>query len=190
MNESTIETKIDKLGEQLAQLLRHVAEVRSSNSRLEQRMDRLEQRIGGLEQRMDGLEQRMDGLDQRMDGLDKRMDGLDKRMDGLEQRMDGLDKRMDGLDQRMDGLDQRMDGAETRATKSIRDMRRQISEGFIRVEANFGHFSSHTNDEVSRVRWRVENVAAESKSEAKLERARFDDVYARLERVEEALSLK
>ncbi len=183
MNESTIETKIDKLGEQLAQLLRHVAEVRSSNSRLEQRMDRLEQRIGGLEQRMDGLEQRMDGLDQRMDGLDK-------RMDGLEQRMDGLDKRMDGLDQRMDGLDQRMDGAETRATKSIRDMRRQISEGFIRVEANFGHFSSHTNDEVSRVRWRVENVAAESKSEAKLERARFDDVYARLERVEEALSLK
>lgn len=67
MPDLSVDEKLDRISDQLAQLIKHVAEVRGSNRRLENRLDRVENRIDTTDACLNRIDARLDRTNTRLD---------------------------------------------------------------------------------------------------------------------------
>lgn len=88
MPDLSVDEKLDRISDQLAQLIKHVAEVRGSNRRLENRLDRVENRIDTMDARLDRMEKRLDRVEKRIDTMDACLNRIDARLDRTNTRLD------------------------------------------------------------------------------------------------------
>lgn len=94
----------------------------------------LDGRVTGVEGRVAALEDRMTAIEGRMAALEERMTAMEGRMAALEVRMTAMEGRMVALEGRMAGLEDRMTALESRMTAEFTAVRREISEGFQRMQ--------------------------------------------------------
>ena len=105
------------------------------------------------------IEQRFTAIDQRFTGLDQRFAGLDQRFTDIDQRFIGLDQRFTDLDQRFTDLDQRFIGLDQR---------------FIGLDQRFVTMEQRFEARFDTIEQQLRDVLGH-----------FDEVYRRLERLEQ-----
>lgn len=144
------EQKIDRISDHLAQLIRIVGHVQSSNKRIEERLGRIEERLDQVEERLDRVEARLDRVEERLDRVEERLDRVEVRLDRVEERLDRVEERLDQLETEMGRLNAAM------------------VELNVRVTAKIDQFKEHVGASLGKISVRIEEEAAERKADIAL----------------------